>query len=763
MSEDDTAAEEPQPKPREEKANLKPVFIAIALVLASYPLWQDSGRESTEIPQSINDSSFPSGPAGLVDSRAGTDQLRAMTENYKEKSDTRAKAEPETSHEEIDSEEFDSEEETSKEAGTPQEEKLPAEKSESIEVGPFNLALTGIKNTIRFTSDSKGTFWIAHRFGVVALKDQNPATAKVVLSRGIYDREFNDSLSPVTAIESSPENALWIGFANGQLMRYFRYEWQMLSGPKESIKASISDIIAHKGDVLINSYGMFRWDESFRRAVADSSFHKKRIFTSFVAADGTLFVGGRSGLWQQVITPDASKSWRHLWTPTKKDLGVFAIAETKESSLLLGTNDGIALVSRSGVVEDRLIPGKKVTAIQRNGSQKGYWVATKGSGLRFWNESRWFHVGEAVGLGDWVTSLHLDQKDRLWLGVEGKGVFLSPRADAAKWIASASETEATGFQPQVFADACDAADTIIPGVSVSDDIAVESLDGRGVVFVRGRQQCPKGVGYRRKDGTVVLLNGWNATVYLAKSRQQLVIPEQIPADAAKVVLLDSKNRLWLGTEDRGVFRIDAENRWYAYGAKEGLGNNPVSSMIEDADGRIWLGTVPPLDKERKIYHNANLHLFSDDNWYHFDPRNGLVQISTHALSYTRKKQLLVGTHGGFSIVDPQGNVTNYGPKQGLDPYYVQTISQDRQGRIWLGHQYFGNGLTWFDGKNFHHSDQTNGLFNDRVEVIAHDRAQRIWVIATNGRVGVYPFSFFENNSRRSPLNKKAVRALNLMD
>ncbi len=751
---------EPEPSTaRAEKANLKPVFIAIALVLASYPLWQDSGRESTDIPQSIDESSFPTGPAGLVDSRAGTDKLRAMTENYVEESESRAVARPKDAAPLEEASETDEQEPDAEAQAAEEAQKKPAK----ISAGPFTLALTGIKNTIRFASDLKGTLWIAHRSGVVSLKDQDPAQAKVVLSRGVYDREFNETLAPVTAIGSSPNGAIWIGFANGQLMRYFRYEWQQLSGPKESIKASISDILYHEGDVLIESYGVFRWDESFQRAVADATFHKKRIFTSYVAKDGTLFLGGRSGLWQQIAKPDGTKGWRHLWSPTKQDLAVYAIAETRESSLLLGTSDGLTLVSRTGVVEDRLLQGKQVTAIHSNGAQKGYWVATRRGGLRYWDEKRWFHAGEEEGLGNWISSLRIDSTDRLWVGVEGKGVFLSPRKKAISWISSVSKTETVGFQPQVFADACDAADAIIPGVSVSDDIAVESLDGRGYVFVRGKQQCPKGVGYRRRDGTVVLLDGWNATVYLAKSRQQLVIPEKIPADAAKIVLLDSKNRLWLGTENRGVFRIDAGNRSYAYGQNQGLGNNPVSSMIEDAEGRIWIGTVPPLDKERKIYHNANLHLFSDENWYHFDPRNGLVQISTHALSYTRKKQLLVGTHGGFSIVDGDGNVTNYGPKQGLDPYFIQTIAQDRLDRIWLGHQYFGNGVTWFDGKAFHRTDESHGLFNDRVEVIAHDRARRIWVIATNGRVGVYPFSFFEGNSVDTPLNKNAVRTLNLMD
>ena len=75
----------------------------------------------------------------------------------------------------------------------------------------------------------------------------------------------------------------------------------------------------------------------------------------------------------------------------------------------------------------------------------------------------------------------------------------------------------------------------------------------------------------------------------------------------------------------------------------------------------------------------------------------------------------------------------------------------------MAHSYFGDGLTWFDGTQLNHINKKEGLFDDRILKIAHDRSGRVWVQASNGSTAVYPRSYLEERRKIIPLPKyKAI-------
>lgn len=53
---------------------------------------------------------------------------------------------------------------------------------------------------------------------------------------------------------------------------------------------------------------------------------------------------------------------------------------------------------------------------------------------------------------------------------------------------------------------------------------------------------------------------------------------------------DSKNRLWIGTNDSGVFVLE-KNGFHSYDREEGLRSSSVRSIIEDANGNILVATT----------------------------------------------------------------------------------------------------------------------------------------------------------------------------
>ena len=262
---------------------------------------------------------------------------------------------------------------------------------------------------------------------------------------------------------------------------------------------------------------------------------------------------------------------------------------------------------------------------------------------------------------------------------------------------------------------------------------------------------------------MVTIDGWEVLIYHDQKRTQLTVPKELSADQTKIIFYDSRDRLWLGTPENGIFLYDS-GTWSTYGENEQLAGNPISNFVEDADGNVWIATRPPYDQDNKTYHLPNLHILeASGTWSHFSPKEGLVQFSALDLAVRPDGSIVIATNGGISVVDRQGKLTNYGPKQGLAPYFVYSLAVDPKNHVWMAHQYYGDGITWFDGKNFYRVDVKHGFFTDRISSLAHDQNQRVWLFASNGTVGVYPRSSLEHMKTVIPLNIKQVMTRSLLE
>ena len=85
------------------------------------------------------------------------------------------------------------------------------------------------------------------------------------------------------------------------------------------------------------------------------------------------------------------------------------------------------------------------------------------------------------------------------------------------------------------------------------------------------------------------------------------------------VLLDSKNRLWLGTQN-GLFLIpnsqSAIHNRVEVTRVDGLANNCIRSLVEDKEGNVWVGTSNGISKVTRELSTLNL-----------SPYDGVPQIS----------------------------------------------------------------------------------------------------------------------------------------
>lgn len=99
------------------------------------------------------------------------------------------------------------------------------------------------------------------------------------------------------------------------------------------------------------------------------------------------------------------------------------------------------------------------------------------------------------------------------------------------------------------------------------------------------------------------------------------------------------------------------------------------------------------------------------------------------------------------------NVTN---KEGLRPFRVFTILEDKNGHIWFGT--IGAGVYHYDGKRFRNLTTKEGLVNDRVTCILEAKNGHMWFGTTAG-LSQYDGSSFRNFTTKEGLSNNDVNSI----
>ncbi|MEJ7738422.1 MAG: two-component regulator propeller domain-containing protein [Chitinophagaceae bacterium] len=121
---------------------------------------------------------------------------------------------------------------------------------------------------------------------------------------------------------------------------------------------------------------------------------------------------------------------------------------------------------------------------------------------------------------------------------------------------------------------------------------------------------------------------------------------------------DAQGIIWAGTDKGGLNRFDPQtNAFTAFTTREGLPSNEVRSIISDAKGHLWLGTLSGIsrfDPTTKTFRN-------------FDVSDGLPDNAFYIGSvYNRNGKLLFGSADGFVIFHPDSIKDNTRPP----PVYI---------------------------------------------------------------------------------------------
>ena len=155
------------------------------------------------------------------------------------------------------------------------------------------------------------------------------------------------------------------------------------------------------------------------------------------------------------------------------------------------------------------------------------------------------------------------------------------------------------------------------------DCSFSSLAVKAHRFLAGFSESTM---FRRKNSTigismmavicVVPLNNFSANaaeVTQTNATAMANAPKKsCPAQFIMAMANDAAGNVWLGTEDRGLFRVNpATGKWKQFKAKDGVADDNVYAVAVDKLGRVWCGTL-----------NHGVSVFNGKQWKNFGIEDG---------------------------------------------------------------------------------------------------------------------------------------------
>jgi signal transduction histidine kinase/ligand-binding sensor domain-containing protein len=185
----------------------------------------------------------------------------------------------------------------------------------------------------------------------------------------------------------------------------------------------------------------------------------------------------------------------------------------------------------------------------------------------------------------------------------------------------------------------------------------------------------------------------------------------LPPSSVRALTQSRDGYLWIGS-DNGVARFDGV-RFVSFGEREGLRCGPVSRLLEDQSGALWIGGV-----------SSGLTQMREGNFSTFTTKDGLPENSITALAEDDDGRLWIGTTAGLcSMIDGHWTIL---PDDAVRGNVITGLFKDRKGTLWVTVK--GRGVFQSqDGKLVPLKDgSTERLLRDAHCVLV-DQNDRLWI------------------------------------
>jgi ligand-binding sensor domain-containing protein/signal transduction histidine kinase len=191
----------------------------------------------------------------------------------------------------------------------------------------------------------------------------------------------------------------------------------------------------------------------------------------------------------------------------------------------------------------------------------------------------------------------------------------------------------------------------------------QASDGLPEQTVQAFAQTPDGFLWIGTSGGLVRFDGVHFTVFDRQNTPAL------HENSVFCLRVSRDGALWIGTEGGGLVRY-VHGEFRSWSTNEGLTNEFVRTLAEDAEGNIWVGTD-----------NGLLRL-KGDRFVRVDGTASVPMLAVHSIYRDRDGHLWVG---GSKLLRIDGNhITEYTMRGEASQNRVKSILQTRDGTMWVG-------------------------------------------------------------------------------
>lgn len=205
-------------------------------------------------------------------------------------------------------------------------------------------------------------------------------------------------------------------------------------------------------------------------------------------------------------------------------------------------------------------------------------------------------------------------------------------------------------------------------------------------------------------------------------------PNSLSSNRVRTIVEDNQGALWIGTSDGGLNKYDRNTRQFSHFRHvatdpSGLSSDSVDIIYKDSKDRLWLGSVQS---------GLSLYQPKTQQFIHY----GRKTDGVYTMIEDAEGLLWLGNRDGLQQFDPTTQAVVSYRHQRSDPLSLSdnsliAIYQDKDGTLWIG---TANGLNRFDRqlKTFKHYTTKDGLPNNFIYGILEDKQGRLWLSTNKG-------------------------------
>ena len=459
---------------------------------------------------------------------------------------------------------------------------------------------------------------------------------------------------------------------------------------------------------LGTSHGLFRYDGTQFVTFTDADgWSGAPVQCIYQDREGYLWIGTTNGLSRYdgscFITLD-----KHALPSSS----VHCIYQDNAGHLWIGTNFGLSRYDGSeflsfGVADG--LPGEYISSLCQD-CRGNLWIGTS-EGLSKYDGERFLGLTTEDGLvGDPVSCAFVDRNDNLWFGVWRVGVKCYDGYETVSFttehgLAHNNVTDIAQDREGNLWFACGHA-----GASKYEPCGISLISGAAVnesIIKDSRGSLWWGQG-----STLSHFDGEHTTYYPLRY-------------VIFGVLEDRNDQLWVGTDGGGVFRYASIRNASECEPKnlttnDGLVDNRVLSLFEDAQGRLWIGA------------NGGVSCYDGSEFVNFTEDDGLGSKLVSVIYQQRSGLLWFAGFSGVGITSYDGSsFCRYAMEDGLAGTNVQCMIEDDEGRLWIGTDV---GVSCYDGISFRNYTTDDGLPGGFAQRMFQDSRRQIWIATLGGGI-----------------------------